>query len=78
MYNESAFYGLDYVLDTAATYGVRVLFTMADYWLGVDSFKSVRTFILAASAARLRMPHQCVQRRALNAHAVPVLAVAPA
>ena len=42
-YNEVAFAGLDAVLDAAAQYGIRVIMTMADYWLGVDSYKSVRS-----------------------------------
>ncbi|KAK9802579.1 hypothetical protein WJX73_007058 [Symbiochloris irregularis] len=40
VYDERAFAGLDSVLDTAAQYGVRLIMTMSDYWLSVDSFNN--------------------------------------
>lgn len=43
VYNEKAFAGLDSVIDTAAQYGIRLIMTMADYWLSVDSFNNVGT-----------------------------------
>lgn len=43
VYNERAFKGLDTVLDVAAQYGIRLIMTMSDYWLSVDSFDNVRS-----------------------------------
>ena len=57
VYNETAFVGLDYVLDTASSYGVRVLFTMSDYWLSVDSFRNVRSLppVFVSTSCRPRL-----------------------
>ena len=37
LYNETAFRGLDFVLDQAAQYGVKVMFTLANNWKTFDS-----------------------------------------
>ena len=62
VYNEAAFAGLDHVLDTAASYGIRVIFTMADYWLGVDSFKTVSHRTCMGAPAHM-LPARCMQLR---------------
>ena len=41
VYNETAFAALDYILDTAAYHGVKVIFTMADNWQYADSKRNV-------------------------------------
>lgn len=40
-YNETAFEGLDLVIDAAAQYGIRLIITLSDSWNLVDSIKSV-------------------------------------
>lgn len=37
LYNETAFRGLDFVLDQASQYGVKVMFTLANNWKTFDS-----------------------------------------
>ena len=41
VYDETAFVGLDRVIDAAAQYGIRLIVTMADSWNLVDSIKAV-------------------------------------
>ena len=43
IYNETAFRGLDFVLDQAAQYGVKVMFTLANNWKTFDSKYNVRS-----------------------------------
>ena len=42
LYNETAFRGLDFVLDQAAQFGVKVMFTLANNWKTFDSKYNVR------------------------------------
>ena len=42
LYNETAFRGLDFVLDQASIYGVKVMFTLANNWKTFDSKYNVR------------------------------------
>jgi endo-1,4-beta-mannosidase len=37
IYNETAFRGLDFVLDQASEYGVKVMFTLTNNWKTFDS-----------------------------------------
>lgn len=41
VYNETAFAALDYILDTAAYNGVKVIFTMGDNWQYADAKRNV-------------------------------------
>ena len=41
VYNETAFRALDYILDTAAYNGVKLIFTMGDNWQAADSKMNV-------------------------------------
>ena len=41
VYNETAFRALDYILDTAAYNGVKIIFTMGDNWQFADSKMNV-------------------------------------
>ena len=41
VYSETAFEGLDMVINAAAQYGVRLIVTLSDSWNLVDSIKSV-------------------------------------
>ena len=45
LYNETAFRGLDFVLDQAAQYGVKVMFTLANNWKTFDSKYNVSLFM---------------------------------
>lgn len=42
LYNETAFRGLDFVLDQASQYGVKVMFTLTNNWKTFDSKYNVR------------------------------------
>ncbi len=42
IYNETAFRGLDFVLDQAAQFGVKVMFTLTNNWKTFDSKYNVR------------------------------------
>ena len=58
MYDQTAFEGLDKVIDAAAQYGLRLIVTMADAWNLVDSIKAVRCLESKASAAVMQA-HYC-------------------
>ena len=45
LYNETAFRGLDFVLDQASQYGVKVMFTLTNNWKTFDSKYNVRLLI---------------------------------
>lgn len=45
-YNERAFQALDYVLDQAAKFNVRLLLSFGDNWGDVDSKAAVRLMLL--------------------------------
>ena len=45
LYNETAFRGLDFVLDQASQYGVKVMFTLTNNWKTFDSKYNVRLLL---------------------------------
>ena len=58
VYSETAFEGLDMVIDAAAQYGIRLIVTLSDSWNLVDSIKSVCACAVLHSPAA-REPHGC-------------------
>ena len=52
LYNETAFRGLDFVLDQASQYGVKVMFTLTNNWKTFDSKYNVRLLLPADACPR--------------------------
>ena len=54
LYNETAFRGLDFVLDQASQYGVKVMFTLTNNWKTFDSKYNVRRLLPPNACPRWR------------------------
>lgn len=68
VYNETAFTALDYILDTAAYHGVKVIFTMGDNWQYADSKRNVSLL--------LKLQRQHIQAQTLyGRHHLKVMAL---
>ncbi len=77
-YSEHAFQALDYILDEASKYGVRLLFTLVNNWDNADSKTQVQHLhaLLSWMLVRLSFTHIPISTIQLQCcHALVVTAV---
>ena len=68
VYNETAFVGLDKVIDAASVWGIKLIITLSDSWNLVDSIKAVRPALRVKQQHTARRARHCALHGCLTAH----------